>query len=673
MPRQNRGLVSSRRAYRRWEGIGLMINRHHRRSTSVSSLSSTSTVGRFANGSSSPASCLETIVIDDVDVIDLTIDDETESPNLSEERSVASIRHNNETLHVGNLVEVWEKKVGDYEVDFLQIDRVIQSRDQQQKTWLQGIPFIRNRNMRGMLPNKPNEVCRIEHIVAGGLDPSPILMDVPLNKVGKVRSLIFTNALWPQFRSSELANTRRHAEYRPTPNDSTLVCRWKFKIYSIPQGRSKKPVEEVFETISVTEVDNPRHRVEDYHLSQQWRGGVTPGGAWAAGDTLPKSAEHVDITPRRRGQKYTVLDAFSGAGGLSRGAQSAGFKITHAIDKSDEETSVHDFIRYAEGQHIRVDILHLSPPCQYFSPAHTHPSIHDDENIFALYSCNALIDKVRPRIITVEQTFGLPMKRHEVYFHGFLNDFTQYGYSVRWKIVRLCTWGLAQDRRRLIMIAAAPGEKLPPFPKPTHSDVGGQDLKRYNTIKKAIAGLRPTDDLHDLARVKRFYPPKGRYDPNKLSRTITTGGADFVYFDGTRDFTLREFACLQGFPMNHEFIGGRTAVKRQIGNAFAPNTVKVLYQHIEKWLLKEDKKIEYQPALPDIVLLDDDLDSDSSHTSYQSSSSPEPEMMDLTEDVMIIDTEETHRSQASSRRVRSARSRIWDNEDDVDAVMIDLT
>ncbi|KAI6780044.1 uncharacterized protein J7T54_007520 [Emericellopsis cladophorae] len=439
-------------------------------------------------------------------------------------------------------------------------------------------------------------------------------MDVPLSKVGKVRSLIFTNARWPQFRSSELANTRRHAEHRPAPNDGTLVCRWKFKIYSVPQGRSKKPVEEVLERIGVTEVNNPHYRVEDVRLSQQWRGEVTPGGSWAAGSTLPKSEEHGNMapTPRRSGQKY------------------------------------------AENQHIRVDVLHLSPPCQPFSPAHTRPSPQDDENIFALYSCNALIDKVRPRIITVEETFGLPMQRHQDYFHGFLNDFTQYG--------------------RLIMIAAAPGEKLPQFPEPTHSEACGQGLKSYNTIKRAIAGLRPTDDLHDLARVKRFYPHKGRYNPDKLGSTLTTGGADFVYFDGTRDFTLREIACLQGFPKNHQFIGSITAVKRQIGNAFAPNTVKILYQHVEKWLLKEDNKFEYKPAPQNIVLLDDDLDSDSSHTSYQSSSSPEPDMMDLTEDVMIIDTDEAPRSRISRRRIQSVRSRIWDDEDDlVDAVMIDLT
>lgn len=37
---------------------------------------------------------------------------------------------------------------------------------------------------------------------------------------------------------------------------------------------------------------------------------------------------------------------------------------------------------------------------------------------------------------------------------------------------------------------------------------------------------------------------------------------------GTRDLTVREFASLQGFPLEHVF--GREGKRRQIGNAVPP-------------------------------------------------------------------------------------------------------
>lgn len=259
-------------------------------------------------------------------------------------------------------------------------------------------------------------------------------------------------------------------------------------------------------------------------------------------------------------------------------------------------------------RNVRVDVLHFSPPCQYFSPAHTHNSVHDDDNIFALFGCNQLIYKTRPRIITVEQTFGITHDRHVEYLWALIGDFTQFGYSVRWKVVRFSTWGAAQDRKRLIIIAAAPGEKLPPFPEATHSEHGGGGLQRFNTIGRAIRGLRDGDDLHDLDRARHFRPRRLAYNSERLAPTITTGGTGTYYPDGTREFTLRELANLQGFPLIHRFYGNKTSIKKQIGNAFPPNIVCLLYKHIEKWLLKEDGMGPYQPPLDDVVMIDDDSD-----------------------------------------------------------------
>lgn len=335
----------------------------------------------------------------------------------------------------------------------------------------------------------------------------------------------------------------------------------------------------------------------------------------------------------------------------------ANFKIQYAVDKASDvwdtyaanfrrtelfKKPLHEFLSSTGDRHVRVDVLHLSPPCQFFSPAHTREGVNDEENIFALFGGNQLIEKARPRIVTVEQTFGITHEKHLEYFRALINDFTQFGYSVRWKIVRLCTWGAAQDRKRLVIIAAAPGEKLPTFPKATHSLEGEGGLRPFNTISRAISGIRQGDDLHDLAGARSNGPRGPRYDPNRLAGTITTSGGEMYFPDGTRDFTLREYASLQGFPKTHRFKGTKTSIKRQIGNAFPPNTVYVLYQHIENWLLKEDGMQPYQPPREDVVMIDDDASDESVVSTDGSDRAVSPQMVE----VMEVDV------RGESRRVR---------------------
>ena len=266
------------------------------------------------------------------------------------------------------------------------------------------------------------------------------------------------------------------------------------------------------------------------------------------------------------------------------------------------KSSVDEFIQRTKHQRIRVDALHLSPPCQFFSPAHTRESARDDENIFALFGCHDLIEKTRPRVVTLEQTFGLTHMQHKQYFDSLLGHFTYFEYGVRWKIVHLHDWGLAQDRKRLIIIAAAPGEALPTFPSSTHSESGSRETLPYNSIGNCIKQIRNGDSLHDLANVRYFQPPRRSYDSKTLAGTITTGGLDSYHPSGTREFTLREFASLQGFPRYHIFRGNKTSIKRQIGNAFASNTVTVLYRHLETWLLTQDgmQRNEPQPLILDL-------------------------------------------------------------------------
>ena len=71
---------------------------------------------------------------------------------------------------------------------------------------------------------------------------------------------------------------------------------------------------------------------------------------------------------------------------------------------------------------------------------------------------------------------------------------------------------------------------------------------------------------------------------------MTTSGGQNYHPSGTRDFTLREYAALQGFPPNHVFAG--SYVKKQIGNAVPPVVAKVLFESIKRQLDRVDGVVE---------------------------------------------------------------------------------
>ena len=100
-----------------------------------------------------------------------------------------------------------------------------------------------------------------------------------------------------------------------------------------------------------------------------------------------------------------------------------------------------------------VDILHLSPPCQYFSPAHTTAGPNDEKNTASSFATSSLLDKARPRIVTIENTHGL-LQRHSDYMSGTIHQFTSKGFSIRWKILNFADFGLPQKRQRLAIIAS---------------------------------------------------------------------------------------------------------------------------------------------------------------------------------------------------------------------------
>lgn len=514
--------------------------------------------------------------------------------------------------------------VGRYLIDFIEVTRIYKHRKNPKLVIVRGMPYTRTRNMEGRLAAYKNEVCRIVEVETN--DSRPVaeqsVIEVPLDMVSSVpRELHKTNKPFPECRFDDSAYHTSDARENMAP----LTCRWEQSL-SYPDRRFRRHQRPIDGTLlkHLTEDDVPksRHRASDPSRLARWRGEETRRG----GSHIPGLDKHASINGvqaqengeyvRLDGQRYSVADMFSGAGGFTTGAKKAGFHVEVAVDSWDHanatyranhpEVSLHemDIMEFCNDLTLprhTVDVLHLSPPCQAWSPAHTSKGRNDEANIKALFACAHIVAALRPRLVTLEQTFGLAQERHLVFFNALVRSLTKHGYCLTWKVVHLMDFGLPQSRKRLVLIGSAPGQPIPfPWPSATHSDKRAHaGLARTGAAQgplvsaiRACRGLVEGIGLHDVAGAKVMDNPP--WDGNKpMMRTITTSGGQAYHWSGQRGLTLAEFMCLQGFPIDYEFRGYR--IIRQIGNAFPPTVVERIMAHVRRWLEKTDR-IKAQPC-----------------------------------------------------------------------------
>jgi DNA (cytosine-5)-methyltransferase 1 len=293
----------------------------------------------------------------------------------------------------------------------------------------------------GLLPKKLNELVMTT-------EEGRVL----LRDVRRRRKIIMTNAMFPEHRP-ELNATESDIE-----NQGRLVCRWKMSCTDAQRSRHlavsgkrhpyiyKGTVQRLLEA----EADE-KFGVPDLALRHTWRELWNHGPPPAASKGPPK--------------KYTFGDAFCGGGGMSTGAQGAGFFNHWSFDRDEDaiktyklrfpeaqahKQPVHNFL--AEKTDLQVDVMHLSPPCQPHSPAHTTVGKDDEENEASGLAISALLRKIRPRYATLEQTFGL-VNRPE-WFAAVIASFTSEGFSVKWDVLFCEQYGVPQTRKRLFILAA---------------------------------------------------------------------------------------------------------------------------------------------------------------------------------------------------------------------------
>ena len=508
---------------------------------------------------------------------------------------IHSHRHGNHLYRAGKTAELSDRT-------FLRIRSLFLDPRNPGIIYLHGDHLARTTLEGPMLPRRRNELvwlCTTKDPSLASTDSMQVMRN--LNEAVRIRRVNFTNQRYENLNTETHANALRNA--REDREIGELFCR--LRRVQIASS-SHRVLEDSIRTLTAEEADE-QYRVDERFLRNEWRTPpVVPGGGHSTEQeifTLDGKRESVRI------QKYTLGDAFCGGGGITRGAFMAGLHCVFGFDCNEEAINTYranfeargtlgllesvdaflcrvERLGYKDRQVYMVDILHISPPCQYFSPAHTVANEEKDaENEAVIFSVLQLLQTLKPRIVTVEETFGL--LRHFEHLSALVHIFVSVGYSVRWKICNLANWGVPQQRKRLLFIAAGPGEKLPPFPKPTH----GQGLKNPITIRDTLDSIPSGATRQEIPTGGDW--PKTPFSADTLSKTLTcNGGQNNYHPSGTRAYTIREIASLQTFPWYHVFPGKiLTVARRQIGNAVPPLVGKAIYQEIIRMLKETDGEV----------------------------------------------------------------------------------
>lgn len=294
-----------------------------------------------------------------------------------------------------------------------------------------------------------------------------------------------------------------------------------------------------------------------------------------------------------------ILSLFSAPGGLDLGMKNAGHKIVWANDIDEDAVETY---RNNIGSHIvSGDIKTISVkdmpdanivmggfPCLGFTVANLVRRKDDPRNLLYLELVRVLKEK-QPEVLLAENVPGILSLADGQAIKAIMNDFSDAGYNVKYRVLFAPDYGVPQKRKRVIFLGMRKDIDIDlKYPLQTHhkSTIMTADkgkLYKWMTLRDAIGNLpEPNGKIpnHEIGtnhkvkitgylgnRILKWDEPS----PTIMGRGSRTGGAVIPPHPNLkRRLTVRECARIQTFPDNFIFFGSPSAQFAQVGNAVPP-------------------------------------------------------------------------------------------------------
>ncbi len=318
---------------------------------------------------------------------------------------------------------------------------------------------------------------------------------------------------------------------------------------------------------------------------------------------------------------------------------------TNVVHEPVQKLTPKKLIELTQGQ--KIHLVAGGPPCQGFSTIGKGNPEDERNSLFKYFVRTVRV--LRPDFVLFENVTGLVSKKNEKTLNEIIKAFKKIGYTLTIQVLEAQKYGVPQKRRRTFIVGTR-GEAFD-FPRASFDLIKSDEVVPSRNLGEVLRELRnyhklnkndPNHDLKaakslnemDLARLKcipegrciryekdekEFLPRKlklginwktireGRLRENhyhRLSRkkptpTLNTHNHHYFHPTQARKFTLREFACIQSFPMDYEFKGSRTSIVRQIGNAVPPLLAKAIGLKMKQALKKSEKSSSKSNAKAD--------------------------------------------------------------------------
>jgi DNA (cytosine-5)-methyltransferase 1 len=313
----------------------------------------------------------------------------------------------------------------------------------------------------------------------------------------------------------------------------------------------------------------------------------------------------------------SVLELRAGAGGQALGLEQAGFTPMGLIEQDSDACAtlranrptwnvlgkdLRDFTARDHPYAYDVDLLAAGLPRVKSMSSIKRAEDHYERDL--LKATVWLASEVRPRALLIENVPNFVTSDALADIREFISaELTHLGYHVEWKVLRVCEFGVPQDRKQGVMVALQGANALHfrwPSPRIQPAPTVGQAL--FESM--AEEGWKSAAKW--AAQADRLAPAivggSGRHGGADLGPTGTKKAwdrlrvnagtvrelspePDFPWApDGDRRgfpaLTVDQVAILQGFPPGWLLHGRKTSQYRQIGHASPPPVAAALGHRI---------------------------------------------------------------------------------------------
>jgi len=330
---------------------------------------------------------------------------------------------------------------------------------------------------------------------------------------------------------------------------------------------------------------------------------------------------------------FKTVELFAGAGGLALGLEHAGLQheLLVEFDKDAAKTLTLNRpswnvqcqdVRNMNYKGIKADIVTGGFPCQAFSTAGNKLGFEDIRGTLFFELARA-IKEIKPKIAVGENVRGLLKHDNGRTLKVMVSVLNELGYRVVTKVLRAQYLDVPQKRERLIILCIRNDLKLP-FILPKEMDYTISLKEALKKTPKSVGQAYP----EKKRKIMELIPPGGYWkdlsDKNQReymgnsyfmgggktgmarrlswdepSLTLTCAPAqkqtERCHPSETRPLNVREYARIQSFPDDWEFVGSMSSQYKQIGNAVPVN----LGFHLGKSLIAmldgsfDSKKMQY--------------------------------------------------------------------------------